>query len=413
MKMKIKTLTVSEVNNYIKKVLDNDFILNNLSVRGEISNLKYHSSGHIYFSLKDENSKINCIMFKSKSFDLDIVLQEGMAVIVSGRASVYTANGTFQIYCDRIEQEGLGELHIRFEKLKEKLSREGYFEEEFKKPLPKNPYKIGIVTAETGAAIHDIINVIRRRNSKVDIILYPALVQGDGAYKTIIEGIEYFNKKKNVDVIIIGRGGGSMEELWNFNEEPLAYAIFKSAIPIVSAVGHEVDFTISDFVADFRAATPSQAAEVVVPLEEDQYKQISSYEDRLSIIIGDRLREEKQKVKNLEKILSLNSPSNRIANAYLEIDNLKEKIEKILEFKIKSNKEKIFSLNNILNVHNPLNIIAKGYAIIEDENGKLIKSKEFFEGNTEIKISMEDGYVKGNFTPTEKGGFCHGKEGKL
>ena len=401
MKMKIKTLTVSEVNNYIKKVLDNDFILNNLSVRGEISNLKYHSSGHIYFSLKDENSKINCIMFKSKSFDLDIVLQEGMAVIVSGRASVYTANGTFQIYCDRIEQEGLGELHIRFEKLKEKLSREGYFEEEFKKPLPKNPYKIGIVTAETGAAIHDIINVIRRRNSKVDIILYPALVQGDGAYKTIIEGIEYFNKKKNVDVIIIGRGGGSMEELWNFNEEPLAYAIFKSAIPIVSAVGHEVDFTISDFVADFRAATPSQAAEVVVPLEEDQYKQISSYEDRLSIIIGDRLREEKQKVKNLEKILSLNSPSNRIANAYLEIDNLKEKIEKI------------FSLNNILNAHNPLNILAKGYAIIEDENGKLIKSKEFFEGNTEIKISMEDGYVKGNFTPTEKGGFCHGKEGKL
>ena len=204
-----------------------------------------------------------------------------------------------------------------------------------------------------------------------------------------------------------------MEELWNFNEEPLAYAIFKSAIPIVSAVGHEVDFTISDFVADFRAATPSQAAEVVVPLEEDQYKQISSYEDRLSIIIGDRLREEKQKVKNLEKILSLNSPSNRIANAYLEIDNLKEKIEKILEFKIKSNKEKIFSLNNILNAHNPLNILAKGFAIIEDENGKLIKSKEFFEGNTEIKISMEDGYVKGNFTPTEKGGFCHGKEGKL
>lgn len=411
--MKIKTLTVSEVNNYIKKTLDNDFILNNLSVRGEISNLKYHSSGHIYFSLKDENSKINCIMFKSKSFDLDIVLQEGMSVIVSGRASVYSANGTFQIYCDRIEQEGLGELHIRFEKLKEKLSREGYFEDEFKKPLPKNPYRIGVVTSETGAAIQDIINVVRRRNTKVDIILYPALVQGYGAYKTIIEGIEYFNKKKSVDVIIIGRGVGSMEELWNFNEEPLAYAIFKSVIPIVSAVGHEVDFTISDFVADFRAATPSQAAEIVVPLEENQYKQISNYEERLDFIISDRLREEKQRVKNLEKILSLNSPNNRIANAYLEIDNLKEKIEKIIEFKIKSNKEKIFSLNNILNAHNPLNILAKGYAIIEDETGKVVKSKEVFEGTTEIKISMEDGYVKGNFTPIEKGGFYHGKEGKL
>lgn len=411
--MKIKTLTVSEVNNYIKKILDNDFILNNLSVRGEISNLKYHSSGHIYFSLKDDNSKINCIMFKSKSLDLDIVLQEGMAVIVSGRASVYTANGTFQLYCDKIEQEGLGELHIRFEKLKEKLSREGYFNDEFKKPLPKNPYRVGIVTSETGAAIRDIINVIRRRNSKVDIVLYPALVQGEGAYKTVIDGIEYFNNTKSVDVIIIGRGGGSIEELWNFNEELLAYAIFKSKLPIVSAVGHEVDFTISDFVSDFRAATPSQAGEVVVPLETEQYREINDYDSRLKFIIEDKIRSEKQKLNNLERILSLNSPSNKIANAYLEIDNLKDKIEKIIAFKIKSSKERLFSLNNILNAHNPINILGKGYAIIEDENGKIIKSKEFFEGNREIKISMEDGYVKGNFIPIEKGGSYHGKERKL
>ena len=411
--MKIKTLTVTEVNNYIKKILDNDFILNNLSVRGEISNLKYHSSGHIYFSLKDDNSKINCIMFKSKSLDLDIVLQEGMAVIVSGRASVYTANGTFQLYCDKIEQEGLGELHIRFEKLKEKLSREGYFNDEFKKPLPKNPYRVGIVTSETGAAIRDIINVIRRRNSKVDIVLYPALVQGEGAYKTVIDGIEYFNNTKSVDVIIIGRGGGSIEELWNFNEELLAYAIFKSKLPIVSAVGHEVDFTISDFVSDFRAATPSQAGEVVVPLESEQYREINDYDSRLKFIIEDKIRSEKQKLNNLERILSLNSPSNKIANAYLEIDNLKDKIEKIIAFKIKSSKERLFSLNNILNAHNPINILGKGYAIIEDENGKIIKSKEFFEGNREIKISMEDGYVKGNFIPIEKGGSYHGKERKL
>lgn len=411
--MKIKTLTVSEVNNYIKKILDNDFILNNLSVRGEISNLKYHSSGHIYFSLKDDNSKINCIMFKSKSFDLDIVLQEGMAVIVSGRASVYTANGTFQLYCDKIEQEGLGELHIRFEKLKEKLSREGYFDDEFKKTLPKNPYRVGIVTSETGAAIRDIINVIRRRNSKVDIVLYPALVQGEGAYKTVIDGIEYFNKTNSVDVVIIGRGGGSIEELWNFNEELLAYAIFKSKLPIVSAVGHEVDFTISDFVSDFRAATPSQAGEVVVPLESEQYREINDYDDKLKFIIEDKIRNEKQKLSNLERILSLNSPSNKIANAYLEIDNLKDKIEKIIVFKVKSYKEKLFSLNNILNAHNPINILGKGYAIIEDESGKVIKSKDFFEDNREIKISMEDGYVKGNFIPIERGGSYHGKERKL
>lgn len=411
--MKIKTLTVSEVNNYIKKILDNDFILNNLSVRGEISNLKYHSSGHIYFSLKDDNSKINCIMFKSKSYDLDFVLKEGMAVIVSGRASVYSANGTFQLYCDRIEQEGLGELHIKFEKLKEKLSREGYFDEELKKPLPKNPYRIGVVTSETGAAICDIINVIRRRNSKVDIVLYPALVQGEGAYKTVIDGIEYFNKTKSVEVIIIGRGGGSLEELWNFNEEALAYAINKSNLPIVSAVGHEVDFTISDFVSDFRAATPSQAAEVVVPLERELYREINEFENKLNFIIDSKLSSEKRKLMNLEKVLSLNSPSSKIANAYIEIDNLKEKIEKIIAFKIKSNKEKIFSLNNVLNAHNPINILRKGYAIIEDENGKIIKSKDFFSEDKEIKISMEDGYVIGNFVPIEKGGNCHGQEGKL
>lgn len=411
--MRIKTLTVSEVNNYIKKILDNDFILNNLSVRGEISNLKYHSSGHIYFSLKDDNSKINCIMFKSKSYDLDFVLKEGMAVIVSGRASVYSANGTFQLYCDRIEQEGLGELHIKFEKLKEKLSREGYFDEELKKPLPKNPYRIGVVTSETGAAICDIINVIRRRNSKVDIVLYPALVQGEGAYKTVIDGIEYFNKTKSVEVIIIGRGGGSLEELWNFNEEALAYAIHKSNLPIVSAVGHEVDFTISDFVSDFRAATPSQAAEVVVPLERELYREINEFENKLNFIIDSKLSSEKRKLMNLEKVLSLNSPSSKIANAYIEIDNLKEKIEKIIEFKIKSNKEKIFSLNNVLNAHNPINILRKGYAIIEDENGKIIKSKDFFSEDKEIKISMEDGYVIGNFVPIEKGGNCHGQEGKL
>ncbi len=411
--MKIKTLTVSEVNNYIKKILDNDFILNNLSVRGEISNLKYHSSGHVYFSLKDDNSKINCIMFKNKSLELDIILKEGMSVIVSGRASVYSVNGTFQIYCDNISQEGLGELHIKFEKLKEKLSREGYFNEEFKKPLPKNPYGVGVVTSETGAAIQDIINVIRRRNTKVDIILYPAIVQGDGAYKTIIKGIEYFNKKKSVDVIIIGRGGGSMEELWNFNEELLAYSIFKSEIPIISAVGHEIDFTISDFVSDCRAATPSQAAEIAVPLEENQYNEVSDYEKRLNIIVSDRFKEEKQRVKNLEKILNLNSPNNKIVNSYLEIDNIKEKIEKIIEYKIKNNKEKIFSLNNILNAHNPLNILGKGYAIIENNEGKIIKSKEEFKEITEIKISMEDGYVKGSFTQVERGGFCYGKERKL
>ena len=262
--MKLKTLTVTELNNYIKRTLDNDFILNNLLVKGEISNLKYHSSGHIYFSLKDTSSKINCVMFKSNALELDFKLKRyGSSGIC--RCSLYPGLGSMQLYINKLQKEGLGELHIKFEKLKNKLAKEGYFSEENKKAIPIMPKKIGIVTSETGAVIRDIINVTRRRNSLVDIVLYPALVQGEGAYKTIISGIEYFNKNKNVDVIIIGRGGGSIEDLWNFNEEELAKTIFKSKIPIISAVGHEVDFTISDFVSDVRASTPSQAAEIAVP----------------------------------------------------------------------------------------------------------------------------------------------------
>ena len=401
--MKIKTLSVCEVNNYIKKVLDNDFILNNLSVRGEISNLKYHTSGHIYFSLKDEFSKINCIMFKGNANNLDFLLKEGMSVIVSGRASVYTASGSFQLYCNSIEQEGVGNLHVKFEKLKEKRSREGYFNDEFKKPLPKNPYRVGIVTSETGAAICDLTNVIRRRNSKVDIVLYPAAVQGVNAYKTIIEGIKYFNKSKSVDVIIIGRGGGSIEELWNFNEEELAIEIFKSKLPIVSAVGHEIDFTISDFVADFRAATPSQAGEIVVPLESELNYNIDRCKEKLIAIIENKIYNEKSKLETLNKVLNLNSPSNKIANEYINIDNLKEKLNNIIYHKIKSNKEKIFSLNSILQAHNPINILGKGYAIIEGEDNRVLKSKESFKDKEDLLIKMQDGYVKGEFTLLEKG----------
>lgn len=205
--MNIKTLTVSEVTSYIKRVLDNDFILNNLSVKGEISNLKYHSSGHIYFSIKDNSGKVNCVMFKGNARFLDIKLEEGMEVIICGRASIYPATGSFQIYCDEIKKEGQGELFIKFEKLKEKLSREGYFDIEHKMSIPEFPKRVGIVTSSTGAAIHDIINVSRRRNNSIDIVLYPAKVQGIDSYKEIIRGIEYFNMKNNVDVIIVGRGG--------------------------------------------------------------------------------------------------------------------------------------------------------------------------------------------------------------
>lgn len=402
--MKIKTLSVSEVNNYIKKILDNDFILNNLSVKGEISNLKIHSSGHIYFSLKDPISKINCIMFKNRAYDLDFKLEEGMEVIVTGRASVYTANGTFQIYCDEIQKEGLGELFIKFEKLKTRLAKEGYFSEENKKEIPKNITQIGVVTASTGAAIQDIINVIQRRNKLVDIILYPAQVQGKGAYKTIIQGINYFNKSKSVDVIIIGRGGGSIEELWNFNEEDLAKSIFKSKIPIVSAVGHEVDFTISDFVADLRAATPSQAAELVTPLEYEIYNKLNNSKLMLDRILEKKINSEKEKLNNFNEVLRLKSPAYKIVNGYMEIDNIKEKLNSILNYKIEKEKERILSLNNILQERNPINILSKGYAIIKDKDENILKDVKDFKDEENISIRLRDGSVEGCFILSEKGG---------
>ena len=394
--MKIKTLSVSELNNYIKKILDNDFILNNLSVKGEISNLKYHSSGHIYFSLKDDNGKINCIMFKNKAYELTFKLEDGMNIIVKGKVSAYQANGTFQIYCNEIEKEGLGDLYIRYEQLKKKLELQGYFDLENKKPIPKDPAAIGIVTSPTGAAIEDIKNVIRRRNKFVDLFLYPAQVQGKDAYKTIIEGIRYFNNKKNVDLIIIGRGGGSIEELWNFNEEALAEEIFHSELPIISAVGHEIDYTISDFVADLRASTPSQAGELAVPLDSEIYSAISEYENYLNKYMIQRFNDEKSKIDNFSKILSLNSPMNKIVNSYLEVERVKEKLDNLLNKKIAIEKQKLISLNNVLQAHSPLNILSKGYAIIEDENGNILKETKDFNKDMNVKINLSDGMIKGN-----------------
>ncbi|MDU3410952.1 exodeoxyribonuclease VII large subunit [Clostridium sp.] len=396
--MKIKTLTVSEVNNYLKRIIDNDFILNNLSVKGEISNLKYHSSGHIYFSLKDEGGKINCVMFRSKAIMLKLTLEEGMGVVIGGRASIYPQNGSIQLYCDTIEQEGRGELYIKFERLKEKLSKEGYFDEELKKEIPKLPSRVGIVTSPTGAAIRDIINVSKRRNSLVDLVLYPAKVQGIGAYMEVIEGIKYFNRTKSVDVIIIGRGGGSIEELWNFNEEELAKAIFKSKIPIISSVGHEVDFTISDFVSDVRAATPSQGAEIAVPLQSDIEETIEYINNRMGSIIANKLQLEKNKVDSLSRILKLNSPMSRIVNNYMIIEKLKERLNSNIVNKINIEKEKLSGLNNLLMAQNPCNLLNKGYAIIEDESGVINTVKRMSE-EKEINVFLADGVVKGKFSP--------------
>ena len=399
--MNIKTLTVTEVSNYIKRVIDNDFILGNLSVKGEISNLKFHSSGHIYFSLKDESSKINCVMFKSKAMYLDVDLEEGMQIVVKGKASIYPATGSMQIYCEEINKEGIGDLFIKFEKLKKKLESKGYFEFYNKKELPKYPRRIGVVTSPTGAAIRDIINVIKRRNGMVDIVLYPAKVQGIGAYKEIIEGIQYFNEKNNVDLLIVGRGGGSIEELWNFNEEALAEAVYNSNLPIISAVGHEVDFTICDFVSDVRAATPSQGAEIAVPLENDIKQEIERISLYLDDTIYNKIKNCKNEIISMERILKIHSPLSKIENCYLEVDKLKERLNFALKTKLNTEKQRLESLNSLLIAHNPVNVLSRGYAIIEDDD-TLIKSKEQLKEEKKLKITFKDGKIEGKFMPSDK-----------
>ena len=275
--MHIKTLTVSQLNRYIKNTLDADFILNYASVKGEISNLKIHSSGHIYFSLKDEGSKINCVMFKSYAYKLNFDLENGMDIIAHGNISVYEKEGSYQLYVKEMKREGIGELYIAFEKLKEKLKNEGLFDESNKKEIPRFCKKIGIITSPTGAALRDIINVTKRRNKGIELLIYPALVQGIDASKTLIAGIKALNKIEDLDIIILARGGGSIEELWAFNNEDLAYEVYNSKKPIITGVGHETDFTIVDFVSDKRAPTPSAAAEIAVFDREVLVKEILNY----------------------------------------------------------------------------------------------------------------------------------------
>ncbi|ELC8452185.1 exodeoxyribonuclease VII large subunit [Clostridium perfringens] len=391
--MKLKTLSVGEVNNYVKKLVENDFILKNLNVKGEISNLKFHSSGHIYFSLKDENSKVNCIMFKNNAVNLDFRLEEGMKVEIKARLGVYHKEGTYQLYCENIKKAGIGELFEEFHKLKKELSEEGIFDEKYKRALPKFPKRIGIITARTGAAVRDIINVIQRRNKSLDIILYPAKVQGENAADSIIEGIRYFNNEKSVDVIILGRGGGSIEELWAFNNRELAYEIFNSRIPTVSAVGHEVDFTISDFVSDMRAPTPSAAGELVSPSLQEMINDLVNKKEFLHRAIDRKFLNSKRDVDLLHKGLKGNNPKHIIEKRIKEVNSLEEKLNFLGKRKIDKAKDELIALNSILQTLNPLNTLERGYSVIMDKKDKVINKVSELKKNDMVKVIMKDGSV--------------------
>lgn len=389
--MYIKTLTVSALNNYIKKALDNDFILSNSSITGEISNFKLHSSGHIYFSLKDEYSKINCIMFRSAAKGLNFIPENGMKVVVKGRVSVYEKDGAYQFYCDEMKPEGMGELYIAFEKLKSKLKTLGLFDEEHKRPIPSYAKKIGIVTSPTGAAIRDIINVSKRRNRNIEIVIYPALVQGINASKDIINGIETLNKIEDIDIIILARGGGSIEELWCFNDESLAVAVYNSQKPIITGVGHEIDYTIVDFVSDRRAPTPSAAAEISVFNLEEFKSKVLSYKNTIRTVMNINLIEKRSRLDLIKKNLDSSSPRVHIVNEYNNIDRLRELIKIKIKGIVEKDKERLGKANALLLAHNPLNILNKGYAIIQDENKNVISEIGVLKQASSIKVTLKDG----------------------
>ena len=408
--MRIKTLSVSQLNDYIKRILTSDPILYNLKVEGELSNLKMHSSGHIYFTLKDKETKINCIMFRGNSEKLKIKLSNGMKVVASGYISVYERDGQYQLYATNLEEIGLGNLHIAFEELKGRLEKEGLFDINKKKPLPELSKRIGIVTSPTGAVIRDIITVIKRRFPFVHLLVYPTVVQGQEAASSISKGIETFNKLNNVDVIIIARGGGSIEELWAFNEEIVARSIYNSAIPIVSAVGHETDFTISDFVADVRANTPSTAAELVVPNYKDWQTYLSILNNKLNYLDNKKVVDSRNKLNYLKNSYYFRYPLNKVYNEKQHIDKIHRDLVKnmlnILSTEKSNLQHKVEQLNNL----SPLTILSRGYSITSTEENKVIKGIGDIEVDDLLKVHYLDGHALCKVVEVKDEGVYNGKQ---
>ena len=383
-------LSVSQVNIYIKNVLDNDLLLSDVTVKGEISNYKLHSSGHIYMSLKDETGVMRAVMFRGAASKLRFRPENGMKVIARGRVTVYERDGQYQLYINSMEQEGVGDLHVAFEELKKKLMEEGLFDSSKKKPLPKYPKKVGVVTAPTGAAIRDIINILSRRFSYTDIIIYPVLVQGENSAKSIVGAIEYFNREKSVDVMIVGRGGGSIEDLWSFNEEIVARAIFESDIPIVSAVGHEIDFTISDFVADLRAPTPSAAAELVVPSGDELIEKFGNVLKRLKNS-ADRIVENRMlRLKNCIDKPVMRNPEIKLEDRKIYLDNLSHRLEMAEKMLLERKKQMLSVYVSKLDGLSPLGTVARGFSVATGESG-VIKSVSQVKSGDNISVRVTDG----------------------
>jgi len=397
--MGLKPIRVGQLNNYIGRVLKTDPILANVSVIGEISNLKFHSSGHVYFSLKDESSKINCFLAASNLERITCPLEEGMEIVASGYISVYERGGYYSLNIRDIEVNGEGQLAVQFEKLKAKLEKEGLFSAEHKKTLPEFPSKVAVVTSETGAAVRDIIRTIKNKNDYVDILVYPVLVQGPAAAGDIAAALRDLNENySDVDVIITGRGGGSMEELWAFNEEVVARSIFDSVIPVISAVGHETDFTISDFTADFRAATPTAAAEMAVPDTRELREYLSGIKESLAESLMQAVEIRRNRLAALDPNAFAKGISTRIAYEQMNADRIIESMGESLASRISSGRERIELLKALLDASDPKSILSRGYSVVTDEDGHIISRAEELKIGQNVNIETGSGSAGAEIT---------------
>ncbi len=393
--------TVKQVNNYIKNMFTQDFMLNRIYVKGEVSNCKYHTSGHIYFSLKDESGTIACVMFASARSGLSFRMQEGQTVIVLGAVSVYERDGRYQLYAKEIVLDGVGLLYERYEALKQELEEMGMFAAEYKQPIPKFAKKIGIVTAPTGAAIRDIIHIATRRNPYVQLILYPALVQGEGAAASIVKGIQMM-EQQDVDVIIVGRGGGSIEDLWAFNEETVARAIFHCRIPVISAVGHETDTLISDYVADLRAPTPSAAAELAVYEYSAVENTCREFELRLKRQMQLRIQSERNKAERMALRLKYTHPKQKLNEKRQQAVDLENQLRMLMKQKLDENRHWLALYIEQMRRLSPIEKMSQGYSYVENRKLENIHSVSQVKKGEEIQIRVADGTIHASVTGTKK-----------
>ncbi len=388
--MKPEAISVTELNKYIKEKVASDEYLNSVLVKGEISNFKHHYTGHMYFTLKDENSLIKCIMFKTSTATLNFVPKDGLKVQVFGTVAVFERDGVYQIYCKAMQEDGVGSLHKAYEELKARLEKQGYFDKAHKQRIPYMPKTIGVLTSKTGSVIRDIINVSTRRNPNVHIRLLPVPVQGEGAAEKIADAIDYMNKKQLADVLIIARGGGSLEDLWPFNEEVVANAIYNSEIPIISAVGHETDFTIADFVADLRAPTPSAAAELAQADVEELKVRLNTYNRRYKVALKKKIEYMKLRYEKCKASRVFKEPYQKINEQYINIDIKIKALENNMINKIKDARALSIETISKLDTLSPLKTLTRGYCLAE-YNGKIVKSVNDVEKDDKIKLRFTDG----------------------